>query len=95
MRRIHAPALRVDRRRGRTGRGDSDDDRRCDRNERHRSGYSGKSWNVRLTARVVAFEIVEKVIDDLAVVEADLRQLAPADLDDLVDVPGLVRRSGS
>src|SRR5580704_4153801 len=44
-----------------------------------------------LVRAVVAFEILEEVIDDLAVVEADLRQLAPADLDDLVNVPRLPR----
>ena len=42
---------------------------------------------------VVEFEIVEKIVDDLAVVEADLRERPAADLDDLVNVsfaPGVV-----
>lgn len=32
-----------------------------------------------------AFEVLEKVVHDLTVVEADLGKLAAADLDDLVD----------
>jgi hypothetical protein len=35
---------------------------------------------------VVEFEIVEKVIDDFSVVEADLRKGASADLDDFMNV---------
>jgi len=38
---------------------------------------------------VFAFEVVEEVIDDLAVVEADLGERAAADLHHLVDVPFL------
>ncbi len=36
-------------------------------------------------------EVLEKIVHDLAIVEADLRELAPADLDDLVNVALLSR----
>jgi carbonic anhydrase/acetyltransferase-like protein (isoleucine patch superfamily) len=40
---------------------------------------------------LVQLEVVEEVIDDLPIVEADLRQLAPAGAEHLVDVAGLTR----
>ena len=52
-----------------------------------------KSFSVRLGVversalrALIELQVVEEIIDDLAVVEADLRKGAAADLDDLVDV---------
>jgi ribosomal protein S13 len=45
-----------------------------------------------LARRFVHLEIIEKVIDDLLVVEADFREIAAADVDDLMHVafdPGI------
>jgi hypothetical protein len=39
----------------------------------------------------IELEIVEEVIDDLAIVEADFREFPAADLDDLVNVALLSR----
>ena len=40
---------------------------------------------------LITVQIFEEVINDFTIVEADFRQLAPADLDDLVDVPRVAR----